>query len=540
MRGQSCPFLVIEDFGTTGLKGDPRPSVLPGEGDGFFYFFHAEGKSGKGGTDGGRWGLGKYVFPMSSRIRTFFGVTVRSTGEKGGPGPLLMGQAVLVNHQYDGKPYQPDGWYSDPKSTDEPLPIEDAALLTSFCGTWNVTRKTEPGLSIVVPYLQDELTDRSVTAAWVRDYYVAIIEGDLVVEVVTPTETLLVKQDTIRDVVRDLPAADLGGPQEKAQLQQALELVEWGRHQKDPIPVDLPEAGKRPLWGRQLMSAESRLALREALEQDQRAVVRVPLRVSPTGGETTESYFDVLVADTPDSKSRPVFVRSGIHVSAVPTSPLHGKAALVLVRHQALAQMLGDAEGPAHTTWETGGTKFKGKYTYGPSWLAYIRRAPNEIVKMIYGEDEQDDFEAAADLFAVPSGTASGGAEGGKKSPKGKGTPPPEPPAPKPPLVEVTRIESGFKLALTKAGKDSITSVSAQMAYSVTRGNPLKRWSEDDFDLNDDIDVELKGAQVVTRGGNQLVVAVDDSELFEVRVTGFDTRRDLYISTDTRVSEASE
>ena len=90
---ENCPVLVFEDFGTTGLLGDPaewKPQA--GSKNHFYHFFRAEGRSDKGEKDIGRWGVGKQVFPRSSRINTVFGLTVRSDDRK----KLLMGMAVLT------------------------------------------------------------------------------------------------------------------------------------------------------------------------------------------------------------------------------------------------------------------------------------------------------------------------------------------------------------------------------------------------------------------------------------------------------------
>src|SRR5690606_6808641 len=105
---EPCRFLVVEDFGTTGLRGDPTSVEEPpgGTPNDFFYFFRAEGKSGKSGADLGRWGVGKYVFPMASHINTFFALTRRNEDPAG---PLLMGQAVLKNHRIGDISYEPDG-----------------------------------------------------------------------------------------------------------------------------------------------------------------------------------------------------------------------------------------------------------------------------------------------------------------------------------------------------------------------------------------------------------------------------------------------
>lgn len=57
---QPCQFLVIEDFGTTGLTGSIEQCWLePAVRNPFYYFFRAEGQSGRSERDRGRWRASK-------------------------------------------------------------------------------------------------------------------------------------------------------------------------------------------------------------------------------------------------------------------------------------------------------------------------------------------------------------------------------------------------------------------------------------------------------------------------------------------------
>ncbi len=58
--------LVVEDFGTTGLTG----SIETKDNGQFSGFWRRFGRSKKQGAKGGRWGLGKLVFPSASALRT--------------------------------------------------------------------------------------------------------------------------------------------------------------------------------------------------------------------------------------------------------------------------------------------------------------------------------------------------------------------------------------------------------------------------------------------------------------------------------------
>jgi hypothetical protein len=148
-RDERCAYLVIEDFGTSGLTGDVRQWYdIPGSKNSFFYFFRAEGRTGKGEEDRGRWGVGKYVFPRSSRANAFFGLTVRRDDNR----RLLMGQAVLKTHACGAKHYKPDGGFGE-LDGELLLPVSDPALIDRFYSAFNLSRGSEPGLSIVIPWI---------------------------------------------------------------------------------------------------------------------------------------------------------------------------------------------------------------------------------------------------------------------------------------------------------------------------------------------------------------------------------------------------
>src|SRR5439155_10988758 len=98
---EPMPYLLIEDFGTRGLTGDPHvdPELEPAlherndEKNDFFYFWRNVGRCNKGDMDRGRWGLGKAVFTVAARIRTIFGITRRADDDRA----LRLGQSVLVD-----------------------------------------------------------------------------------------------------------------------------------------------------------------------------------------------------------------------------------------------------------------------------------------------------------------------------------------------------------------------------------------------------------------------------------------------------------
>jgi hypothetical protein len=169
-------FLVIEDFGTRGLTGDPMRTTDPpdGSGEDFYWFWRNVGRSGKGGAERGRWGLGKTVFPATSKINTLFGLTVRSTDHR----RMLMGQAITKIHRIGSTDYDPEGFYCDPSlSADLQMPIESADALDSFSSTFHLSRTTEPGLSIVVPYRFQRLSASEVVKSVIVHFWLLAVAG---------------------------------------------------------------------------------------------------------------------------------------------------------------------------------------------------------------------------------------------------------------------------------------------------------------------------------------------------------------------------
>ena len=125
----------------------------------------------EGGKERGRWGVGKYVFPRSSRANAFFGLSVRNDDKK----RVLLGTSVFKSHRSGGQYFCPDGYYGEKDPSDFVLPISDVTILDKFCKDFQLKRKTEPGLSAVMPWVDPEITSKSLIEAVVRGYFYPIL-----------------------------------------------------------------------------------------------------------------------------------------------------------------------------------------------------------------------------------------------------------------------------------------------------------------------------------------------------------------------------
>ncbi|MDN6194622.1 MAG: hypothetical protein L0I88_06260 [Alkalibacterium sp.] len=179
-----CRFLIYEDFNTCGLVGDEKVNDED-PGNSFYYFMRAEGQSGKQNGVRGRHGIGKYVVPKASKIRTFIAVTVRDTDKR----CLIVGQSVLKSHHVGDIAYTPDAWWGafDKDETGDdylPIPVENEMLFDDIVEDFCLSRsRDDTGLSLIIPYVQDDISVTTLSKYVVNEYFWPILNGQLLVEV---------------------------------------------------------------------------------------------------------------------------------------------------------------------------------------------------------------------------------------------------------------------------------------------------------------------------------------------------------------------
>ena len=529
-KSDACSFLVYEDFQTTGLEGDVAQQFDDGKRNPFFYFFRAEGRSSKSETDRGRWGVGKYVFPRSSRISSVFGFTVRADDDK----RLLMGTSVLKSHIVGGEHFTPDGYFGEPhKGTHFVLPFTDTATLDAFSADFRLSRRKESGLSIVVPWLDEEFTAQQLIEAVVRDYFYPILSGGLCVEIETPEGRTTIDDSTLEDVVLGLE----GDTAEE--LLQLVDLGEWASRQKPQDIIRLnPADAERSEWNETLIPADQLKPLRQKLERGEKMALRVPLTVrvkNARGEKRSETWFNVFLQQGGNEGGRPVFVREGIIISDIrgPGTRARGIRSIVIVEHKPLASLLGDAENPAHTQWQKDSSNFKGKYVFGSSCIEFVTKSVASLVRFLAADEDEEDPTLLLDFFSLPD-MAADELKTKKKRKKKRG---PESEAddvliePRLKRFRVQKVPGGFTVVRGDAGTNPPAKLDVRVAYDLRRGNPLTKYHPADFRLGKgDIRIEEhEGMKVLSLADNRMLVEIHDPE-FRLTVAGFDQKRDLFVN----------
>jgi hypothetical protein len=207
----------------------------------------------------------------------------------------------------------------------------------------------------------------------------------------------------------------------------------------------------------------------------------------------------------------------------------------VVTEAGALGTLLGDAENPAHTEWQSKGENFRGKYTYGPSFLEFVTNTVANFVHALTSQDEEENTTLLLDIFSLPPEKADEEAKQPEKKKKKKGTESDdddEKLEPKKKRFRVQKSPGGFVVTRGDAGTQPPARLDIQVAYDIRRGNPLRRYNTADFRLNQGpikLDPAPQGLKVVKKEENRMVVEVLDAD-FCLTVGGFDEKRDLFVT----------
>lgn len=545
-----CPYLVFEDFQTTGLIGDTEMHQSPLGQDWenpFYCFVRANAFQTKTSGDKGSWGVGKTVFPSCSRFSTTLFKSVRLDDLK----TIYMGRAIFKHHQIEGDEdtFRPDAWFCEP--TDMPflprrkfaMPIEDADDLFQ---PFNISRTDESGLSIVVPYIdKEEFTFQKLLAAVLEIWAFAIINEKLIVEIVTEIKTQEVNKSTIDDSVQLI--------EDEAFRDNLLSLVSIAIDHTSDLPEECcfelldqypyknaDGTAVAPHWvgpnRQEWIPEELSTKMAEALQSYETLKVTIPLQIErikdPAYNE--RAYFTVLFKPKLDFPGgiRPFPYRDGLLVKGdvnrrKPKAVLGHNSVIWVGENEEckLAEMLRDAEDPSHTSWNSTSKKFYKKYSLGSkAKIDFVRNSAHYIMSCIIG-DEVDDFDVFADLVGLPTGV--------KKKSK---VPEPPPPPPPPPLPKTHKIRTGRGKFVVSAGEENfenIESLTIRAAYDVIRGNPLKQykyWAQNgiyDFKFDEDIEIETTDCEITSIEPNEIQLKVT-SQNFKIEVFNFDLERDIF------------
>lgn len=520
-------YLLVEDFNTTGLSGSTKVSSVPKGANpsdcSYTYFIHIEGEGSKGDGKRGKWGVGKIVFPRLSKAKSFFAYSIRNhQNAPDGLTKVCIGQSILKFHNYNNVRVQPDGWFG--KFTNNVFEPLEAAQTEKFANFWNVKRTSEPGLTILVPYVSDSISSNEIRDALIRQYFVAIIDGTLVCEINTPAGKLILDKEGL---VSEAPKIEMERAalldRTAVEMKAAIELVLANSNSECETQVVTIADSIKALTEVSLQEDELQ-QLRKKLNSGKPLSIKVTLS-APDGntGMLIPDDFHILLQQLDNVRSAPIFSREGIIVPGTGTKKLAGFTSVVLVGPGPIANVLGLAEGPAHEKWSQDTKKFRethGNSVKATRLISLVRGLPGKLIDLAVAQSGTFDSRALEKWIRIPDKNTGKGGAVGPVNPK----PPILPTTPNP--FEIHSIKGGFVLKCGNAALDKGSQVRIDVAYARAKGDPFKNWKRADFSLENGFIVQVKNGKELYKRDNILQFEITEMD-WEVRCTGFSGLLDI-------------
>ncbi len=529
-------FLAIEDYGTQGLTGDTE-QVIDAESDKenrFFYFWRNVGRTGKGKGNLGTWGLGKTVFPASSRINSFLGLTNRS----GEPKMHLMGMTVVKSHQLNGAQYQPYGYYAN-WSDNMPMSITDREAIEDFRQNFHIERNEgQPGFSVVIPHIVEEFTVEMLQREVTEHFFWPILKGDLAVEIqedVSTSPETFIDREYLESAIRRNNRNRLD-----QELSDTIELGLWASSNPEPHAYAFqPTKGPAADWNKVRWGTNGIDGLIKCVERNLPFAVRIGVKLKTSDG-LDQTHFATMYGKSVGYNGRrhSYFCRQGISVSdACATNPPRFVCLIVVDRGE-LAIMLSASENPSHTRF--GMTdRLRNDYAFGIfQTIKFLQLAPQAIARLINQADRESDQGLLSDVFWRVADRRE--IKRKPKDVKGDETGTEQPDSPPPPRIqayELRQSDDGFDVSDNVSSENDLEHIDIRAGYASASGDAIKNHSQWDFDFTNptrsEISINGEGCRWESEAANHIRL-FDVQHGFKLRVSGFDNRRDLVVTVRSR------
>lgn len=322
----------------------------------------------------------------------------------------------------------------------------------------------------------------------------------------------------------------------KRRLKKLCSLSEWAIELNDEKLIELntpPSPENVPMWRKDWFVDEDleevlELKKRE-FENGERIAFKVPVKVHEENQKPQFSYFKVVLEyDEKLDEADCNFIRDGITISGIKPFNKKGLRALVIIDDDELSRLLGDSENPAHTEWQKNSKNFKGKYIHGDKVISFVISSIQQLYSWLQIKSEGIEEDILIDFFSIQiDDEDDAGGTDDEEPGDDEDVPDINVKKKKDRLFNINQVSNGFSITNTK--KKLKSWVQIRMAYSVVRGNPFKRYSKYDFQIDSD-HFQIHQTNVeFERKENNILIFKPTSDEFEIKVTGFDTLRDLVI-----------
>jgi hypothetical protein len=543
-KPNKCRYLKIEDYNTKGLNGELNAkSFVNGEiakGD-FIGFWWSQGIQGDKITgSGGSHGVGKIKLSTSSQLNFFLAETIRSKDKK----KLVLGYSTLRFHHIDERLFESEGRFGK-KKYEIAWPYEwddktDRKKILQFEKDFGVNRGEESGLSVIIPFIDDEIDFGKIVQSVLEEYYFSIIREKLIVKVKSNSESVSIESSNIMQLSKKyLDQKGIELIQNSKEIATILSGKMFYLNDESPYGTD----PKYQLSQNDFYDDEIEKIL-ETYQKGQFVGFSLPIVVSKRVNGIVEdlpSRFFVFTKKnfSKESLTDEIYIRGNLLLNRENNGNNPKSFTMVYVsrdKFETLSEYLKYAEDPGHDKWNqnTLDRKLKEVDFEGRAPLQIIRSASNQIFNILNGIEEKKKIKGIySDIFNIEDFSSRSG--GNVVTPK----PQPKPNTKKLPILSMKELKDGFKIYGNKNFAKGLNldlfslplSVKIETGYLNVDDKGISAYDRLDFDLSntDQFRVISQGINIAERDENSFLIEICDSN-FNFECYGFDPNRDL----DTR------
>jgi hypothetical protein len=512
-------WLVVEDSNTTGLKG-----ALDDRSSDFWNYWLNFGISNKDGSGRGGRGIGRITFLIASQIHAVIGVTRRQQDGK----VVACGMSMLRPGP-QGAGYKSSYAYLVPAIKEPIFDLHGEAIvqkLTKLFKLHDYQSNQDTGLSLIVPFPHDALTEEGICVAAIEHFAPAIISGKIKVVVGNTNIDAQTIDNTASALASKFPqrGAFSKNPVRVLQLIRSVSGdVDW-KHELKSIPnKPLPEVvdEKERELQRKKFEASGKLSF----------AIRVPLTNRKI---LSYSWLKGVVAATPDDGTAcDFFFREGMALPEVLSKHPANIDLILLADDGDLVRYLNYCEGKAHLDlYENNEVKAKLRdkgFSDGVAPKRFVKNLMQGLRTLVLPDTTKPDAKAFSSFFSTKRFEERMGQSKKSKTTRVIDNVGELKPRVRPFLIE--SLTDGFRVKSNKDFSSWPVNLKLDVAYSDGSAKPA--WSKHDFEFAK-LKISQPAGLATTVNKNTLKIQNCQSN-FEMQISGFDTRRELIVrATGTR------
>ena len=518
--------LVIEDFGTIGLRGCYDDSAVEGDEQNWNAFWFREGEGAKPSKANGGAGQGKLTMYVASQIRTVAALTTRATDGK----RLLFGSCRFRRNYVIGKErYAREARWGNTSNPGElAMPVQNDTVLDTYEKELQIQRGASSGTTFLIPMPDPAITPEAITAAVINEFYFPVLRGTLTVYVD--------KQEISSETIAGLATQLSGALRLAAPYRAFLDEIAKQQLKEQPLATFDERWGGEPKLSPDHLPAGQIQVVRDAFQSGAIISAAFPIRVSSVASGPKPGLLRVFLQEAEPDKVHELFVRQDLAVdkekSLRTAKRLAPARALILIDDEVLSRFLAAAEEPTHREWNGSRPKLALQYRNAAATLRLVRHAASRLLDLLVPPATKDNL-ALASFFpdiAAKKETAKAKQPKKKDATDGGDTGVVEAPPPKQRKLELLALDDGAMVRVNPATVEDCVfpmTCKLELAYATELGKPFDQWDAADFYLSETSHViAATNVQEIVPRGNEISFEIYGAD-GNLSVSGFDKNRQL-------------